>query len=112
MPSQTHPTFAGALRPVALEDKYLAASGHHFLSGMQVLVRALLNQATRDAARGWRTGGFVSGYRGSPLGGFDKELWKCKDLLEPARIVFRPGVNEELAAGACAGTQQLGVMSQ
>ncbi len=93
--------------PVSLEDKYVQDHGAAYMSGLQTLVRALLNQSRRDRRVGWNTGGFVSGYRGSPLGTFDRELWRAAKHLAPAGIKFVPGVNEELAGGAVAGTQQL-----
>ncbi|MFZ0552842.1 MAG: indolepyruvate ferredoxin oxidoreductase family protein [Steroidobacteraceae bacterium] len=93
--------------PVSLEDKYVEDRGPVYLSGLQTLVRALINQSRRDRHAGLSTGGFVSGYRGSPLGTFDRELWRAAKHLTPAGIRFVPGVNEELAAGAVAGTQQL-----
>ena len=92
---------------VSLEDKYVDDRGPVYVSGLQTLVRALINQGRRDRAAGLHTGGFVSGYRGSPLGTFDRELWRAARHLKPASIEFVPGVNEELAAGAVAGTQQL-----
>lgn len=97
--------------PVSLEDRYIQDHGGAYMSGLQTLVRALLNQSRRDRRAGWNTGGFVSGYRGSPLGTLDKELWRAAKHLAPAGIKFVPGVNEELAAGAVAGTQQLAFFS-
>ncbi|MBS0345503.1 MAG: indolepyruvate ferredoxin oxidoreductase family protein [Proteobacteria bacterium] len=90
-----------------LDDKYTAASGRVYLSGYQALVRLLLIQRDRDRAAGLHTAGFVSGYRGSPLGGLDLTLWKAKDHLADHDIVFQPGVNEDLAATAVWGTQQV-----
>jgi indolepyruvate ferredoxin oxidoreductase len=107
MPDNSSQLTEAPLREVSLDDKFLAPGGMQYLSGTQLLVRALLNQAERDKQRGFRTGGFVTGYRGSPLGGLDKELWKTATALTACNIVFKPGVNEELAAGAVAGTQQL-----
>ena len=92
---------------ISLEDKYLTDRDPVYMSGLQTLVRALINQARRDQRAAANTGGFVSGYRGSPLGTFDRELWRAAKHLVPAGIKFVPGVNEELAAGAVAGTQQL-----
>jgi len=77
------------------------------MSGRQALVRLLLAQAEADTGSGLRTAGFVSGYRGSPLGGFDAELWKAAELLNTRNIVFQPGLNEDLAMTAVAGTQQV-----
>ena len=81
-----------------LEDRYLKRSGRVFMTGTQALVRIVLDQARRDREAGLRTAGFVSGYRGSPLGGVDMELWRCKKLLDEAGIEFLPAVNEDLAA--------------
>ncbi|MBF0392174.1 MAG: indolepyruvate ferredoxin oxidoreductase family protein [Alphaproteobacteria bacterium] len=94
---------------VTLDDKYVVESGHVFLNGTQALVRLPLLQWARDAAIGLNTAGFVSGYRGSPLGGLDKELWHAKRFLESRDIRFQPGVNEDLAATAVWGTQQVGL---
>ena len=92
---------------VSLEDKYTATSGRIYLSGIQALVRLMLVQQRRDAAAGLRTAGFVSGYRGSPLGGLDEALWKAEPHLKAHGVKFLPGVNEELAATAVWGTQQV-----
>ncbi len=91
----------------SLEDRYIKTEGVILLSGTQALVRALLMQRERDRRAGLNTGGFVSGYRGSPLGGFDSELWRSRDLLTAASVRFQPGVNEDLAATSVWGTQQL-----
>ncbi len=96
-----------ALQSVTLDDKYSLDRGHAFMSGIQALVRLPMLQQRRDAAQGLRTAGFVSGYRGSPLGGYDQALWAAQKHLEAHDIVFQPGVNEELAATAVWGTQQL-----
>jgi len=92
---------------ITLEDKYTRVSGRVFLTGSQALVRLPLLQRQRDLAAGLNTAGFVSGYRGSPLGGVDQAFWAAKKILEPQHIVFQPGVNEDLAATAVWGTQQL-----
>ncbi|EGI75667.1 indolepyruvate ferredoxin oxidoreductase family protein, partial [Hylemonella gracilis] len=97
-----------ALDTVTLDDKYALASGQAFMSGVQALVRLPMLQRQRDAAAGRNTAGFISGYRGSPLGTYDQALWKAKPHLQAQHIVFQPGVNEELAATAVWGTQQLG----
>ncbi|MEE4298131.1 MAG: indolepyruvate ferredoxin oxidoreductase family protein [Pseudomonadales bacterium] len=94
---------------VTLDDRYALESGQIILSGIQALVRLPLLQARRDRAAGLDTAGFVSGYRGSPLGGLDKALWEARPFLDDARIVFRPGVNEDLAATSVWGTQQVGL---
>jgi indolepyruvate ferredoxin oxidoreductase len=104
--AQTVPVAAPDQR-ATLDDKYLARDGRIYLNGMQALVRLLLEQHRRDEAAGLNTAGFVSGYRGSPLGGFDLEIGKAKRFLEPARVHFVPGVNEDLAATALWGTQQI-----
>ena len=97
-----------ALRTVSLDDKYTLESGRIYITGTQALVRLPLMQHLRDKAEGFHTGGYISGYRGSPLGGFDQQLWMAKKLLKEHHVVFNPGVNEDLAATACWGTQQLG----
>jgi indolepyruvate ferredoxin oxidoreductase len=96
-----------ALAAVTLDDKYALEQGRVYLTGVQALVRLILLQRQRDAAAGLNTGGFVSGYRGSPLGGFDKALWEAKRFLKSQDVQFQPGVNEELAATAIWGSQQL-----
>ena len=93
-------------RDYTLEHKYTRRDGRIYLSGVQALVRLPLMQQLRDAAAGLNTGGFVSGYRGSPLGGFDLELWRARKHLEAARVRFQPGVNEDLGATMVWGTQQ------
>src|SRR6187401_1316773 len=97
-----------ALETVTLDDKYSLDVGRAFMSGIQALVKLPMLQRQRDALAGKNTAGFISGYRGSPLGGYDQALWKAKKYLQTQNIVFQPGVNEELAATALWGTQQLG----
>ncbi len=97
----------GALQKVSLDDKYTLDSGRVFISGVQALVRLPLMQRARDRARGLNTAGFISGYRGSPLGGYDAALWQAARRLEAGDILFRPGINEDLAMAAVWGTQQL-----
>ena len=97
-----------ALETVTLDDKYALDHGRAFMSGVQALVKLPMLQRQRDALVGKNTAGFVSGYRGSPLGGYDQALWAAKKHLQAQNIVFQPGVNEELAATAVWGTQQLG----
>jgi indolepyruvate ferredoxin oxidoreductase len=92
-----------------LEDRYGRVQGRIYLSGVQALVRLPLMQRLRDQAAGLDTAGFVSGYRGSPLGGFDLELWRAKKHLEEARVKFSPGLNEDLGATMVWGTQQTGL---
>lgn len=94
------------LRKVTLDDKYTLDSGRIFLTGVQALVRLPLMQQRRDTANGLQTAGYISGYRGSPLGTYDAELGKAKKFLGEANVVFVPGVNEDLAASAVWGTQQ------
>jgi indolepyruvate ferredoxin oxidoreductase len=93
--------------PVSLDDKYTLTQGRAYLNGIEALVRLLLVQRLRDQAAGLETAGFVSGYRGSPLGGLDSALWAAGEHLQRHHIHFQPGVNEELAATALWGSQQL-----
>jgi indolepyruvate ferredoxin oxidoreductase len=92
---------------LGLDDKYTVESGRIFLSGIQALVRLPMMQNKRDAEAGLNTAGFVSGYRGSPLAGFDQALWRAGKFLAAHDIRFRPGINEDLAATAVWGSQQL-----
>ena len=92
---------------VSLDDKYALPKGRVYLTGIQALVRLPLAQRQRDRAMGLNTGGFISGYRGSPLGGYDQALTQAKRFLEKENIHFVPGVNEDLAATAVWGSQQL-----
>ncbi len=94
--------------PITLDNKYTQTSGNVLMSGIQALVKLPMLQKIRDSAIGKNTAGFVSGYRGSPLSSYDQSLWKANKFLTEHDIVFRPGVNEELAATAIWGTQQLG----
>ena len=98
---------ASTLASVGLDDKYTAKSGKIYLSGIQALVRLPMMQRLRDEVAGLNTAGFVSGYRGSPLGGLDEALWKAQKLLEDQHVKFVPGVNEDLAATAVWGSQQV-----
>ncbi len=91
---------------VSLDDKYTKRSGRIFISGIQALVRLPMLQSARDAANGLNTACYISGYRGSPLGAFDLQLWQAKEFLDQHNIVFQPGINEDLAATALWGTQQ------
>jgi indolepyruvate ferredoxin oxidoreductase len=93
-------------RDYTLEDKFTRTRGRIYLSGVQALVRLPLMQRLRDARDGLNTGGFISGYRGSPLGGFDLELWRAKKHLAEAGVKFQPGLNEDLGATMVWGTQQ------
>nr|WP_233839352.1 indolepyruvate ferredoxin oxidoreductase family protein [Paraburkholderia sp. ZP32-5] len=92
---------------VKLDDKYTKISGRVFLSGVQALVRLPIIQRLRDQANSLNTAGFISGYRGSPLGGFDEALWKAQKYLDANHVKFQPGVNEDLAATSVWGTQQV-----
>jgi len=98
---------ATALRDVSLDDKYALESGRVYLTGAQAFVRLLILQRQRDVLQGLNTAGFVSGYRGSPLGALDQSLWTAAKFLERAHIRFQPGLNEDLAATALWGSQQV-----
>ncbi|NUP01031.1 MAG: indolepyruvate ferredoxin oxidoreductase family protein, partial [Nonomuraea sp.] len=93
---------------VSLDDKYAAPDGRVLISGIQALVRLTLEQRRLDRERGLDTRAFVSGYQGSPLAGVDLEMGRAARFLDEAGVVFQPGLNEELAATAVAGTQLLG----
>ena len=99
-------------RSPSLDDSYTLSAGRVYLTGYQALVRLLLIQKARDEAAGLNTAGFVSGYRGSPLGGLDQTLWKARPHLQSRHIVFQPGVNEDLAATAVWGSQQVDLSPQ
>ncbi|MBL4826225.1 MAG: indolepyruvate ferredoxin oxidoreductase family protein [Spongiibacteraceae bacterium] len=92
---------------ITLDDKYTQAAGRVFMTSNQALVRLPLDQARRDRAMGLSTSGFISGYRGSPLGVFDSALWSAQTLLDEHKIVFQAGLNEELAISSIRGTQEL-----
>jgi indolepyruvate ferredoxin oxidoreductase len=96
-----------SLAAYRLEDRYLQRSGRVFMTGAQALVRIVLDQARRDREAGIKTAGFVSGYRGSPLAGVDTELWRSKQLLAESGVKFLAAVNEEFAATAVLGSQQV-----
>src|ERR671910_3047912 len=100
--AEAHP----ALKDVALDDKYDLSKDRVFITGTQAIIRLLLMQRERDRLAGLNTAGFVSGYRGSPIGGLDQNLFRAKRWLERQNIVFQPGLNEELAATAVWGSQQ------
>jgi indolepyruvate ferredoxin oxidoreductase len=95
-----------ARRGVTLDDKFDLAKDRIFLSGSQAIVRLALMQKERDRRAGLNTAGFISGYRGSPLGGLDLQFWRAEKLLKANDIVFTPGLNEDLAATAVWGSQQ------
>src|SRR4029453_1475957 len=95
------------LRDVSLDDKYSLESGRVFLTGAQAFVRLFILQRQRDALAGLNTAGFVSGYRGSPLGALDLSMWKAQKFLHRAHNKFQPGVNEGLAGTTLGGSQQV-----
>ena len=92
---------------VTLDDKYVVETGRVYLTGTQALVRLPMMQRQRDLAAGLNTGGYITGYRGSPLGAFDQALWQAKKFIKKSHIEFQPGLNEDLAATALWGTQQI-----
>jgi indolepyruvate ferredoxin oxidoreductase len=96
-----------ALAAVTLDDKYVLDIGWVYLTGTQALVRLPMMQRQRDTAAGLNTGGFISGYRGSPLGGLDQALWGARRFIEKNHIHFQPAINEELGATAVWGSQQI-----
>ncbi len=98
-----------ALRDVTLDDKYTVTDGRIFITGTQALVRLPIMQHMRDKADGLNTACYISGYRGSPLGAYDQQLWAAAKHLKDHDIVFQPGVNEDIAATAIWGTQQMGL---
>ncbi len=97
-------------RPASLDDRWTVDRGRILLNGTQAIVRVLLAQHAIDAANGLNTAGYISGYRGSPLGNVDTTLWSVARRLEAANVVFQPGVNEDIAATAVRGTQQIGAV--
>ena len=94
-------------RAVTLSDKYTLSQGKIYITGTQALVRLMLLQSELDRKNGLNTGGFVSGYRGSPLGAVDQAFWAAKQFLDPSNIHFQAGLNEDLAATSVWGSQQL-----
>lgn len=92
---------------VTLDDKYTQTGGRVFMNSNQALVRLPLDQSRRDRAAGLTTAGYISGYRGSPLGIYDAALWSAQKHLDAHDIRFTPGLNEELAVSAIRGTQEL-----
>ncbi len=105
------PVDPAMLAKVSLDDKYTLDKGRVFLTGTQALIRLLLLQRERDLRAGLNTAGFVSGYRGSPLGGLDQALWRAQKHLASHHVKFQPGVNEDLAATSIWGSQQLNMFS-
>ncbi|MPT39840.1 MAG: indolepyruvate ferredoxin oxidoreductase family protein [Achromobacter sp.] len=101
------PALRAALETVQLDDKYTLQSGRAWMSGIHALVRLPMMQRVRDAQAGLNTAGFVSGYRGSPLGGVDQNMWKAAKHLKAHHVEFQPGINEDLAATAVWGSQQV-----
>src|SRR3954466_12192061 len=95
-----------ALNHVTLDDKYDLTKSRIFVTGFQALVRLTLMQKERDRRAGLNTAGYVSGYRGSPLGGLDQQFQRADKLLRQSDVVFQAGINEELAATAVWGSQQ------
>jgi indolepyruvate ferredoxin oxidoreductase len=94
------------LKQVSLDDKYALDTARAYMTGIEALVRLPMLQHQRDLSRGLNTAAFISGYRGSPLGGVDQAMWRAKPWLEPHNIHFQPGINEDLAATAVWGSQQ------
>ena len=92
---------------VTLDDKYVLETGRVYLTGTQALVRLPMMQRQRDLVAGLNTACYISGYRGSPLGGFDQALWQAKRFIKKNHIEFQPGTNEDLAATSLWGTQQI-----
>ncbi|MBT7944321.1 MAG: hypothetical protein HN719_13335, partial [Alphaproteobacteria bacterium] len=95
------------LDQVTLDDKFTLEEGRVLLTGTQALVRLTLMQQRRDMAAGHNTAGYVTGYRGSPLGGIDREFGRAEALLTEHHVKFHPAVNEDLAATALWGSQQV-----
>jgi indolepyruvate ferredoxin oxidoreductase len=106
------PQDAARLAPVSLDDKYTLERGRVFMTGTQALVRLPMLQRERDAAAGLDTAGFITGYRGSPLGAYDQALERARPHLDAHRIRFQPAVNEEIAATALWGTQQINLLER
>ncbi|WP_296424326.1 indolepyruvate ferredoxin oxidoreductase family protein [Yoonia sp.] len=95
-----------AHQDVSLSDRYDLDKTQVLLNGTQALVRLMLMQRARDAKAGLNTAGYVTGYRGSPLGAVDMQMTRAADVLAPAQVTFQPGLNEDLAATALWGAQQ------
>jgi indolepyruvate ferredoxin oxidoreductase len=105
------PNLRQALERASLEDRWTLERGRVYLSGTQALVRLLMLQRQRDLAAGLNTAGFLTGYRGSPLGGVDMTASRARAHLERNHVRFQPGVNEDLAATAVWGTQQVNLFA-
>lgn len=95
------------MKSISLDDKYLLEEAPIFLSGAQAIARLAIDQRRSDSHAGLRTAGFISGYRGSPLGGVDTALWQAGPVLSAHDVRFEPGLNEEIAVTAVSGTQQV-----
>jgi indolepyruvate ferredoxin oxidoreductase len=103
------PAPPSAFANISLDDKYVLQRGRVYMSAVQALVRLPMIQRQRDLAQGLNTAGFISGYRGSPLGGLDQALWAANKHLESNHIKFQPGLNEDLAATSVWGSQQVNI---
>jgi len=101
--------FPSLLETISIDDKYSMERGRVFMTGTQALIRLPMLQRQRDRQGGLNTAGFISGYRGSPLGGVDLAAWRAKKYLDAQQITFQPGLNEDLAATSIWGTQQVGM---
>ena len=96
-------------RKVSLDDKYALDTTRAYITGVEALVRLPILQHQRDKKLGINTAAFISGYRGSPVGGVDQAMWKAKPWLDKHNIYFQPGINEDLAATAVWGSQQTNI---
>src|SRR5436190_22356144 len=103
---------AMTLKNVTLDDKYDLTQSRVFVTGYQALIRACLMQQQRDKLAGLNTAGYVSGYRGSPLGGLDQQFMRARSALDRHNVLFQSGLNEDLAATAVWGTQQAGLRGE
>jgi len=106
------PNAALAYPDYRLDDNLVCEDGRVFITGTQALLRLAIMQKKMDAAAGLNTAGFISGYRGSPLGAVDQEAWRAAKILQQHDIEFLPAINEELGATAVLGTQQVGADPQ
>jgi indolepyruvate ferredoxin oxidoreductase len=100
-----------ALADVSLDDRWTLERGVAYMNGTQALVRLMMLQRQRDVLAGLNTAGFITGYRGSPLGAVDQTAWKAKKYLDRHHIKFQPGINEDLAATSVWGTQQVNMFT-
>jgi len=107
-PSLMTQTFPNKRLEMTLSDRLDQEEGWVYMTGMQALVRLPIQQSRRDKAAGLNTGGYISGYRGSPVGRYDVELWQAEAMLKDHNIVFQPGLNEDMAATAAWGSQLVG----